>query len=178
MSFGTSGFGVSSWGGGQPSVNGIVFIAKVQYITPTYLRLDLNTQVIVNALYLNVINYRITLRSDSPVPGIPVSVVRIIPPTQDVLVADYVYLETTQHTDGAFYDARLEPLNTLDGGISFNGSTQAYATRVTKTMKMLKSLPSHFDKRVDSLLHALVSAISIEDDTLGGSRNDEFATTV
>lgn len=174
MSWGTGPWGETPWGGGEPSVSGNVRIDTVRFITPTYIRLQLNTQVIVNDGYKQASNYTAVVRSDTPIPGNAVSITRVIPPAQDVLIADYVYLETTTFSDGAYYDISFASLDTLDGVPAMNGSTCATQARVTKTMLMLKSLPSHFDKRLDSLLHALVSAISLQDDTIGGSRNDEF----
>lgn len=172
--WGTGPFGTSPWGGGQPSVAGNVQIGTVRFITPTYIRLALNTQVIVNASYKNAANYAANVNNATVIPGNPVNIVRVIPPAQDVLVADYVYLETTPFTDGAVYNITFLSLDTLDGVSASLGFSRAVQARVTKTMLMLKSLPSHFDKRVDSLLHALVSAISIQDDIIGGSRNDEL----
>jgi hypothetical protein len=41
-------------------------------------------------------------------------------------------------------------------------------------MGMLKSMPSHFDMRPESLVRNLITAISLQDDIIGGSRRDEF----
>lgn len=174
MTWGTGPWGVTPWGGGQPSVSGNVRIDTIRFISPTYIRLALNTQVIVNATYLSATNYKAVVRSDTPVVGDAVDIVRVIAPAQDVLIADYVYLQTTPFTDGATYDVSFTTLDTLDGVPANLGSVMPMQARVTKTMRMLKSLPSHFDKRLDSLLHAVVSAISLQDDQIGGSRNDEF----
>lgn len=175
MSWGIDDWGLSPWGGGEPSALGDIQITAVRYISETYMRLHLNTQVIVNAGYLDPENYSIVLRSDSPVAGSEVRIVRVIPPTQEVLIADYVYLETTRHTEGAAYDVLFTSLQTLDGvaGLGVN-SPVGYSARKTKTMLALKNVPAHFDRRIDSLLHAVVTAISLQDDTIGGSRSDEF----
>lgn len=173
MSWGTGPWGVTPWGGGEPSVSGNVRIDTIRFISPTYVRLSLNTQVIVNAAYLAVSNYSIAVRSDTPITTYGVNVVCVIAPAQDVLIADYVYLETTPFTNGGTYDVSFASLDTLDGIASLSAVMPTQA-RVTKTMLMLKSLPSHFDKRLNSLLHAVVSAISLQDDQIGGSRNDEF----
>lgn len=175
MSWGTGPWGITPWGGGEPSVLGDIQVTTVRFITPTYIRLHLNTQVIATGNYLDPENYTIALRSDSPVAGDAVRVVRVFAPTQDVLIADYVYLETTPHTNGAFYEVNYTELQTLDGVSGFGVNLKMpYQSRVTKTMSSLKNVPSHFDKRLDALLHAVVSAISLQDDTIGGSRSDEF----
>ena len=175
MTWGTGPWGSTPWGGGEPSALGDINITTVQFITPTFIRLHLNTQVIATGSYLNATNYEITLRSDSPIAGDAVRVVRVLAPTQDVLVADYVYLETTPHTNGATYDIYFTELQTLDGVSGFGVNTPvAYQSRITKTVSSLKNIPSHFDKRLDALMHALISANSLQDDTIGGSRSDEF----
>ena len=175
MSWGSGPWGTTPWGGGEPSALGDINVTTVRFISSTYIRLHLNTQVIVNNSYLNPNNYTIAVRSDTPVSSPAVNVVRVFAPTQDVLAADYVYLETTQHINGATYDITFTELHTLDGvaGSGVNNPVP-YSARVTKTMIALKSIPAHFDKRLDSLLHALVTAISLQDDTIGGSRSDTF----
>lgn len=175
MSWGSGPWGSTPWGGGDPSSGGFVVIDSVDYITPTYIRLNLNTGVIVNDRYLDPENYTVTLREDSPLAGVEVEIVRVITPAQDALAVDYVYLQTTPHTNGATYTVSFFALTTLDGVDGFNGGAGNYSSRVTKTMTALKSLPAHFDKRVDSLLHSVVAAISMSDDQIGGSQNDEFA---
>lgn len=174
MSWGSGPWGSTPWGGGDPSSSGFVVVESVDYITPTYIRLNLNTGVVVNAGYLDAANYAVAVRSDTPMPGNAVSVVRVVTPAQGALTVDYVYLQTTTHTNGATYTVSFNTLTTLDGVAGFNGGNGDYSARVTKTMTALKSLPAHFDKRIDSLLHSVVTAISMSDDLIGGSQNDEF----
>ncbi len=175
MSWGTGPWGITPWGGGEPSALGDINITTVRFITPIYIRLHLNTQVIATGSYLDPENYVISLRSDSPVVGDQVRPIRVFAPTQDVLVADYIYLETTPHTLGAYYEVNFTELQTLDGVSGFGVNLETpYQARTTKTMSQLKSLPAHFDKRLDALLHAVATAISLQDDTIGGSRSDEF----
>lgn len=175
MPWGSGPWGTTPWGGGEPSVLGDIEITSVRFISPTYIRLHLNTQVIATGNYLDPENYTITLRADSPIVGDPVQVLRVFAPTQDVLIADYIYLETTPHTGGSNYEVFFTELQTLDGVSGFGVNlSMAYQSRITKTMSSLKNVPAHFDKRLDSLLHAVITAISLQDDTLGGSRSDEF----
>ncbi len=175
MTWGSGPWGTTPWGGGEPSLLGDISISTVRFIGPTYIRLHLNTQVIATGSYLDPENYTIALRDDTPIDGAAVRVVRVFAPAQDVLIADYVYLETTAHTNGAFYEVHFTELQTLDGVSGFGVSDpMPYVSRVTKTMSTLKAIPSHFDKRLDALLHAVATAISLQDDTIGGSRSDEF----
>lgn len=175
MTWGISGWGSSPWGGGEPSELGDINITTVTLISPTYMRLHLNTEVIAIGSYLDPQNYTISFRSDSPISGEPVRVVRVIAPARDLLKADYVYLETTLHTNGAFYEVYFNSLQTLDGVVGSGvNNPMPYASRVTKTMNVLNNMPSHFDKRLDSMFSAVVSAFSTQDDIIGGSRSDRF----
>ena len=175
MTWGTGPFGATPWGGGEPSALGDIRITTVRLLSPTYLRLHLNTLVIATGSYLDPANYTIALRSDSALPSSEVRVVRVFPPTQDVLKADYVYLETTPHASGASYDVTFSQLQTLDGVAGFGvNSPMPFQMRVTKLMSSLKNVPSHFDKRLDALLHALLTAVALQDDDIGGSRSDRF----
>lgn len=174
MSWGTGLYGLSPWGGGDPSIAGNITVNSVRFIGNTYIRLNLNTQVIVNAAYLSTANYSISVLPSTPIAGDAVRVVRVIAPAREALKVDYIYLETTPHTNGAYYQVNFTTLNTLDGAAGVGSSSTSYASRVTKTMSTLKSLPSHFHKGLDALLHATIAAISIQDDDIGGSRSDEF----
>lgn len=167
-------WGYTEWGGGYPYSSGFVGVRSVDFITPTYLRLNLSTYVIVNDTYLNVTNYNIALRPDSPMSGDAVQVTRVIRPARDALVVNSVFLETSRHTVGATYTASFYSLDTPDGVEAFNNTQGSYTARPTKTMSSLRALPSHLLKREDSLIHAIVGAISLQDDLLGGSRNDGF----
>lgn len=174
MPTGTGPWGYTEWGGGYPYTSGFVGIQSVDFITPTYIRLNLSTYVIVNDLYMDADNFNISLRPDSPVAGDAVAVARVIRPAQDVLVVNRIFLETTRHTAGAAYTASFYSLNTPDGVAAFNSSPASYMSRYTKTMAQLRTFPSHFDKREDALIHSIIGAISLQDDIIGGSRNDEF----
>jgi|688.fasta_scaffold02732_19 hypothetical protein len=152
-----------------PAVGSATFIAE------DLIRLDLSAQARVDSEYLDVNNYSIALRSDTPKPGDEVRVLEVLPPTDaNVVTTQYVYLLTTRHTLGAYYAV------TLSGALVDSAGTQvylppaSYAARVTKTMQVLKSIPSHFDTRNTSILRNLLTAISLQDDQIGGSRKDEF----
>lgn len=175
MSWGTAGWGYTPWGGGVPSAIAGAGVHSVYFFSPTYIRIQLNNSVVAIGSYLDTSNYIIDLSPDSKVPGDPVRVLRVLPPTQDVLVVSHVYLETTPHTNGADYTATFGTLQSPSGLTVYAQSAPVpYASRGTKPMNILNNIPSHLDKRVDSLLHAICSAIGEQDDKIGGSRSDRF----
>lgn len=174
MSWGMSGWGSTPWGGGTPMYGGDS-VNSIYFFSPTYIRVQLNVNVVATGSYLDPNNYFIALHADSPIAGDAVQVLRVLPPTQNALVVNYIYLETTPHTNGADYDLTFGILQSPTGLTLYpQGSPVPYASRRTKAMSVLNSLPAHFDKRVDSLLHALCSAIGEQDDKIGGSRSDGF----
>lgn len=183
MSWGDDRWGISPWGGSAPSVNGEVGVISVRFITPTLLRVHLTTEVVVNSFYEDPDNYQIRLHTPTPggisevppeVTKVTLRVIRVLPLHNGEVVSDFIYLETEPHTIGLNYELKFLSLTTLDGMVGGMFSYTPYAARVTKTMAALKSLPAHFDKRADSLLLNIVAAISMQDDTQGGSRSDEF----
>lgn len=145
------------------------------FIAEDLIRINLSEPARLDAAYLSPASYQISLRSDSPKVGEPISVQAVIPPTGDLVVFPYVYLKTSRHTLGAYYEVTILGSLVNSGGGSLPVAPAAYAARITKTMNMLKSLPSHFDRREDSLVRNIITAISLQDDILGGSRSDEFA---
>lgn len=153
----------------------VVSTGPATFIAEDLVRVNLPVPGRIDAAYLATSSYSIALRSDSPKPGQGVAVVEVIPPTGDLVAFEYIYLRTTRHTLGAYYEVTISGQIVDTAGLGINLPPAAYAARVTKTMAMLKSLPSHFDMRNESLVRNLVTAISLQDDIIGGSRRDEFS---
>lgn len=176
MSWGTGPWGSGGWGGGgvaTPAAEGELFVESVTFITPYLLRLKLSSHVVIDELYTDPSNYDIRLHKGT---GTALEVVRVLDIHGEVNSTNYLYLETDQHTIGLDYEIRIDKLHKTNGVPVSMANWAPYAARNTKTMAGLKSLPSHFDRRPDSLILNLMAAITLEDDAIGGSRNDEFST--
>lgn len=149
-------------------------ISSVTFIASDLIRLDLSFSARIDSDYTDPANYFILPNPGSTITGDAVAVQRVIVPSNDAVVAPYVYLNTTPHTPGAEYQAAYGKLYNSSGALVPCTANIPYASRTTKTMQMLKSIPSHFDHQVTSVIRNLITAISLEDDTIGGSRKDEF----
>lgn len=177
MTWGSGPWGSGPWGSGSPPgspADDTPDIANVRFLASTYIRVSLTGLVVAITDYLDPENYTITVRDDTPLAGVEVRVLRVFAPTQSVLTTSDIYLETTPHTIGAAYEIAFGQLQNAQGVTVYNLEPSPYQARVSKTMSMLKNLPSHFDKRLESLMHALVTAISVQDDIIGGSKSDRF----
>lgn len=146
------------------------------FIATDMIKIVLPETARIDSTYSSTASYFINVRSDSPVEDASgVQVIEVLLPSESsgLLAVNYVYLRTTAHTLGAFYEVTHTGLST-PGGVPINSSTNPYQARRTKTMSMLSSIPGHFYKGADGLLRNLITAISLEDDVIGGSRRDEF----
>jgi hypothetical protein len=150
-------------------------VGPCTFISDDLIRINLAEPARIDAAYLSSSSYQITLRTDSPKVGEPVEVLSVLPPTGDLVVFPYIYLRTTRHTLGAYYEVSVlgSLVNSAGGSILLDPA--AYAARVTKVMNALKSLPSHFDSREGSLVRNVITAFALQDDLIGGSRSDEFS---
>lgn len=149
-------------------------ISSVTFIGSDLIRLNLSFSARIDADYSLAQNYLILGHTGSPLPGIEVGIFEVLPPINDVVVSPFVYLRTTPHTLGAEYEVTYLKLYDSAGALVPNLVNVPYQARNTKTMQILKSFPAHFDHQVTSVLRNLATAISLEDDTIGGSRKDEF----
>jgi hypothetical protein len=149
-------------------------ISSVTYIASDLIRLNLSFSARIDTDYKNIAGYYITGHAGSPIVGVSVNVLAVLIPKNDVVVSPFVYLHTTPHTLGAEYEVNYGKLYDSSGVLVPAGPNVPYQSRSTKTVQMLKSVPSHFDRQVESLIRNLVTAVSLEDDTIGGSRKDVF----
>ena len=149
-------------------------VESVTYILDDLIRLNLDTPVRVDSTYLNPANYVIQSHVGSPIPPVQVIVDLVLPLEDDSNLTKIVYLHTSSHASGAEYEANYVQFFDAYGVVVPPGDFCPYQARITKTGQMLKSLPQHFDRRVDALIRNLITAVSLEDDVIGGSRSDEF----
>lgn len=175
MSWGTESWGVDPWGGFTPSADApvppadTISINSITFIAQDVVSIGLSVPVRVDSLFQDSTNYSI-----APLDfGEPVNIVSVFIP-QNTLVTDTVMIKTTPHTVGGGYSVGFTRLVNPDGASLSLTAASKYQARVSKTMVSLKSLPSHFDKRPESLIRNLITAISLQDDIIGGSRSDEF----
>lgn len=141
----------------------------VEPLSDDMLIMTFSDEVVVDDVYLDPATYGIEIIDGA---GEAVEVREVQAP-QDGLTTYDVILVLDKPTHGTHY--RVSTVTDLNGrdGDPVGGSSDFIARR-TKTENMLRALPQHFNTRPDSIIRAFVTAIGIQDDIIGGSRNDTF----
>lgn len=140
----------------------------VEPLSDDMLRIVFDTEFVVNATARTPGAYTISVVEGD---GQAVSVREVLLP-QNSLTATEVILVVDKPTHGTHYRVTATGLNGRDG--TFVGGASDFIGRRTKTEEMLRTMPSHYNMRADSLLRSVVTAIGIQDDIIGGSRSDSF----
>lgn len=125
-------------------------------------------ELLVDTAYLDPNSYEVTLVSGD---GEDVSV-RSVVSAQDAKTINDVILVLDKPTYGAVYSIAVAGLSSRSGG-AISG-TASFAGRGTKTESMIRALPAHYNTRADSVIRAVLTAIGIQDDIIGGSRDDDL----
>lgn len=162
-------FGEFIYGG--ESVGGDVYgpdeAIRSDILAENVIILQLDSPVVVNNDFLSLSNYSISLIEG---PGNQVNVRSIIRPQG--LTTSTILLEIDPPTKGATYQVGVGSLDS-ESGSTIEGFS-VFIARRTKLDNMLRFLPNHWDSRPRSLIRQVLTAISIEDERIGGSRSDEI----
>lgn len=126
-----------------------------------------DNEVLVNEIYLDPSSYSVTLYDGD---GDDVAVIEVLPVSEPAL--NRVYLRTSYHTAGATYQVTATGLTTREGG-PMAGDFK-FMSRRTKLDSMYSNLPAHFSNAPNSILKNILLAISLSDDIIGGSRDDDL----
>jgi len=151
-------------------------ITAVTYVNPDLIRITISVRVRIDSDFLNPGNWIITVAEGNP-SAADVECTKVLVPTDPNIVAtDTVFLQTTQHSADSIYEIRFLHLAATNGFPLFVSQPRVfpYRSRKTKVDQILNSLPNHFDKRVESNIRSLLTAISLQDELIGGARNDSF----
>ena len=175
--FGTFEYGTSvAYGGDAASST----VDSIDILDANKIRIIFSGNVIVDENLLNPDNYLIEFSDNEGFTD--VEAISVTPSVPDVLVdatqanevsARWVEVLTSYHTPGQSY--RITVLNVLavDGAVVEENPLDATARR-TKVDQVLSNVTKHFDKRLGSAPRALLTAIGLEDDRIGGSLNEEI----
>lgn len=112
-------------------------------------------------------NFTVTARDG----GIPVTVRQVQSTNLDHTPHIWLVISTPQ--SGKTYQIACANLFTLDGSPAAVGPCR-FIGRDTKEDSIIKSRPSMYDMRPDSVLRILLQAIGRQDDLIGGARSDYF----
>lgn len=163
--YGECEYGVPLYGS-LPCVHG-PDLADVEFIADNVLRFTFTTEMVVDDAYFEVSNYTVAF-ADSV--GTDVNPRFVIPPTAGITDTNVVLLRTDAHTPGTNYSFTVSTLKRRNGSVMTTG-TAIRPARKTKTNSMIRSLPQHFDKRPESTIRLIMTAIALEDELIGGNRS-------
>jgi hypothetical protein len=156
-------------GGTIPTIS----ILDINVYANNLVRILFDDEFVTDVGYNDPTNYTISVASGTG----PVEVLSVLPTNKNAALE--VVLVTQPMTAGTVYtlDVGLLTSRAYNSGTgtgytySFSGLFEA---RYTKLDSSLRSIPKHFDKRPESILHTLLTATSISDDLIGGSRSDSI----
>jgi hypothetical protein len=140
-------------------------------LSETVIELTFNTPVIVDAALLDTSNFQVEFYS---APGSTDVLVHRVMPGDSGGTSKFVstvQLITSKHTTGIRYKLTINNISSTLGGTLSAAEVAGTGAR-TKVDDILSNIPSHFDKRPESLIRSLLSAIGKQDDLIGGSRKE------
>ena len=145
-------------------------ITDINVYSSTLVNIELSDEVLVDDAYYDITNYTL---SDG------LTVTKVLELNDEVSASLNIILVTAPMIMGTQYTVTIDGIRdktykaTIADGVA-SGLTGDFQARVTKLDSILRSIPSHYDKRNTSLIHAIMTAISVSDDIIGGSRNDSI----
>lgn len=175
MGFGSSTYGSSNFGSLLPAAAVAEEVApfaitKVEQIAFDALRLTFSEETISNANYLNTDNYLVTKEGES-VEAIAVKQVKKI----NDFVTNKVILWTDYQKEGVTYEIKVSNLVSITGQAIESDTTLTWKAVKTKTQAVIfDNLPQHFDKRIESKIRNVLTAVSLEDDLIGGNLSKQI----
>lgn len=133
-------------------------------VSKTMVLLVMPEAVVVDSAYYSLDNYAIGVTSGTG----PVRLRRVLETNETV--TRNIFLVTDYMTEGTTYSVVFSLLNKRDG-TTLSG-TYSFTYSTTKTDLGLRSIPGHFDKKPESNIAAIMTAITMSDQDIGGSTLD------
>lgn len=139
---------------------------EAEPLTDDTVRFTFESEIVLDSRSTDLSAYEISVVSG---PGEPVSIREVLIP-QDSRTSTFVILVVDKPSHGTHYRVTATGINGRDGG-TVTGAGD-FISRRTKTEDILRTIPGHYNTAAPSLLRAVFTAIGIEDELIGGSRND------
>lgn len=139
---------------------------QINQIGPDTIRVQLSDTVVVNSAYTSLDTYTIS----SITGGGDISVRSVVVPVGFTTTDVILYVD--KPVKGTIYELTINALRRRDGAAIIDSAR--FEGRQTKGENMLKEIPSHWDTRPTSIVRNVITAIAIEDDKIGGSRDDRL----
>jgi hypothetical protein len=139
-------------------------VSDINVLTKKSIRVQFTDEIVTDSRYYDVNNYSIAVVEGTG----PVEVLSVLPTNETASLE--LILVTQPMTHGTTYSLTIDEFVDRSGNeFSLVGG---FIYRDTKSDSALRSIPRHFDNRPASIIAAFVTAISINDDIIGGSRSD------
>lgn len=148
-------------------------VTAVDIITPKLVKITYNTTVVCDPSYFDINSYSVVVQETGAIEAKPVRVLQLYNDNLDTkrLSSNFTLLVMDNLTEGTRYQFTVNGVRTTQGLIM--ASTPYSREKVkTKTQVTTRLLPSHFDTRPDSLIGSILTAITIQDDLIGGARKE------
>lgn len=140
---------------------------SIDQIGSDAIKVAMSDEVIVNDEYKNNATFTITA-----IDGSSTLAIKDIAIDETSLTTDEILLYIETPAKGVVYEVSIDSLTRRDG-IALVASGR-FEGRRTKGEIVLKDIPSHWNKNPESVMRNFLTAIAIEDDRIGGSRDDRL----
>lgn len=144
--------------------DGFIPATDINVYTRRTVHVQFTDEVVTDSAYYDPNNYTISLVAGEG----PVEVLSVLPTNETTTLG--LIIVTQPMTNGSTYNLSITNITNREGTNSSLSGDFIY--RDTKSDSALRSVPKHFDRRATSIVATLVTAISIADDVIGGSRDD------
>jgi len=169
MAFGASPFGSSPFGSESTEdtlLSAGFSVTAVESIARDLVKVTLNSHAVMNAAYLDVSNYAILYQNGDVLP-----ILKVLEPRNTDSIG-HVLLQTRPQIEGSIFFVQV--YNLVDRlGVTISLQEMGWQYIRTKTDAIMTSVPRVFDKTAISNMRALLNAVSIEDNTIGGAEKVE-----
>lgn len=165
MGFGAQTHGTSPFGSQGSGVNLAGFTLKaVEPLNSDLIRVHFNEAIVIDPAFTNPENYLVVQATTSE----PLTVREVIPPKDGSLVTTKVLLNTYRIPENVRFSTSVINLVAKSGKEPNSSSIIVWTYQRTKVDSILKSIPDVYDKSPKSNIRAFLTAISLEDNRIGG----------
>jgi len=171
--FGSYVYGTGSTYGSAPST---ALFSELYMLSETVIEITFSTPIMINDALKDTSNYQIEFFGNAGSTDVEVKRILAGPPEgspNELKYTSSIYLVTSVHTKGQKYKITISGLTSTLGGVLSSTDLHDTGTR-TKVDEILSSIPSHYDKRPESTIRSILTAIGKQDDLIGGSRREEI----
>jgi hypothetical protein len=141
-------------------------VVDINVYSRILLHVEFSDEIIVNDLYNDPSNYSISVVDGTG----EIEVVGVLQTNQNASL-DVILITQPMNLGTTYSVSATELQDRNNNKFSIVGN---FISRNTKVDSLLRSIPKHFDKRPTSILSALLIAIGVSDDIIGGSRDDSI----